>query len=84
MTTPDQDRARLRWLCRRGMKELDVLLESFLKHRLDELSETQHAAFLRVLEMEDPDLNATLLGKLDAPDAECAGIIELLRNQLSK
>lgn len=76
--------ARLRWLCRRGMKELDVLLESFLQHRFDSLDETQRTAFMRLLQLEDPDLNAMLLGKQPAPDNECDEILGLLRNQLSK
>lgn len=62
------------------MKELDVLLERFLVETYDGLAESAQAAFLRLMQMEDPDLMAVLLGKQQAPDAECAEIVELLRN----
>lgn len=74
------DRARLRWLCRRGMKELDVLLERFLKDRYDGLNTEQQQAFMRLLQMEDPDLMAMLMGKQAAPDDECEHVLEYLRN----
>lgn len=78
--TDSIERSKLRWLCRRGMKELDVLLERFLVDTYDGLDETQSAAFQRLLAMEDPDLMAVLLSKQDAPDSECAAVAELLRN----
>lgn len=74
------DKARLRWLCRRGMKELDVLLERFLKERYDGLNPEQQQAFMRLMQMEDPDLMGVLMGKQSAPDDECANVIELLRS----
>ena len=74
------DKARLRWLCRRGMKELDVLLERFLQQTYDDLADNQQAAFARLMQMEDPDLYAVLMGKQSAPDTECADVIEQLRN----
>lgn len=83
MITAQQERAKLRWLCRRGMKELDVLLEGFLKDKYDELSESLQKAFHRLMGLEDPDLYAILMGKQDAPDQECADVIEQLRNQMS-
>lgn len=80
MTTPDQERARLRWLCRRGMKELDVLLEGFLRDEYDALDGHLRAAFLRLMNLEDPDLYGILMGKQPAPDLECADVVERLRN----
>lgn len=74
------DKARLRWLCRRGMKELDVLLERFLVDTYDNLDDAQKDAFQRLMAMEDPDLMAVLLGKQEAPDDGCAAIVEMLRN----
>ncbi len=62
------------------MKELDVLLERFLLDSYDDLDESGEAAFSRLMSLEDPDLYAILMGKQPAPDAECADVIELLRN----
>ena len=33
------EKSRIRWLCRRGMKELDVLLERFVSQEYDDLDE---------------------------------------------
>lgn len=50
------EKSRVRWLCRRGMKELDVLLERFVAADYDGLSETQVQALIELLNHEDPDL----------------------------
>ena len=47
---------RIRWLCRRGMKELDVLLDRFVNAEYDTLSEAEHDELLALLNREDPDL----------------------------
>ena len=44
---------KLRWLCRRGMKELDVLLESFLEEHRHELKSGGLAHFENFLDQED-------------------------------
>ena len=43
-------KARLKWQCRRGMRELDLLLEEFLEHRYQSLSQPDRDAFARLLE----------------------------------
>ena len=48
--------ARLRWLCRRGMKELDVLLERYLAHEYPHVPEAEQRAFRELLECQDPVL----------------------------
>lgn len=40
-----KDKRRLRWACRRGMLELDVLFEPFVDQAYDELSEEQKRYF---------------------------------------
>ncbi len=59
-----QDRVkRLRWLCRRGMKELDVLLEAFLETQADSLSAGGWPVFEEFLENEDDVLLDWISGK---------------------
>lgn len=66
---------RLRWRCRRGMKELDVLLQRYLQHDWPDAPASERAAFLRLLELPDPELAAYCLGR-DAPaDAELAALV---------
>lgn len=50
------DPRRLRWLCRRGMKELDLLLLGYLDRRYAGAPAGEQAAFVRLLSMQDPDI----------------------------
>ena len=44
---------RLRWLCRRGMLELDILLDEFLRLHHSELDPRERQAFERLLALDD-------------------------------
>jgi antitoxin CptB len=44
---------KLRWLCRRGMKELDILLQRFVDHHQKSLSEGEWPEFEALLQTED-------------------------------
>jgi antitoxin CptB len=63
---------RIRWRCRRGMKELDVLLERFLRTGYDAASSDEKRAFAALLELPDPELAAYLLGHATPPEAHAA------------
>jgi antitoxin CptB len=52
----------LRWRCRRGMKELDVLLERFAQQVLPQASQAECRAFAELLALPDPLLAGYLLG----------------------
>lgn len=70
---------RLRWLLRRGMKELDVLMERYHAKRFEQAPAREKGEFLRLITLaEDPDIWAWVMG-YDTPPAEYAGIIEQLR-----
>ena len=60
---------RLIWRCRRGVKELDVLLTRFLAQGYNELSESERAQFESLLELQDPELAAYCLGQIPPPEA---------------
>jgi len=63
----DPELNRLRWRCRRGMRELDVLLERYLADRWPTAPAESRAAFRALLELPDPELAALLLGKTVTP-----------------
>lgn len=71
---------RLRWLCRRGMKELDVIMSRYLEHHYESASMADRGKFKRLLEMPDPDLYDLLLGRSEATDPELRQIVGVLRN----
>jgi antitoxin CptB len=73
---PDsRELGRLRWRCRRGMRELDVLLTRFLDQRFCTASPATQDAFRRLLESHDPLIHAYCLGQLPAPTAELAALV---------
>lgn len=68
---------RVRWHCRRGLLELDLVLSRFLDRHWQELSEPQKAAFRQLLEYPDNDLWDLLSGRIPPPDPESKKLIEL-------
>ena len=53
--------SKLRWQCRRGMRELDELMVSYLNDHYDVSSEKEKNAFEELLELSDPELIKLLL-----------------------
>ncbi|MGH8030606.1 MAG: succinate dehydrogenase assembly factor 2 [Arenimonas sp.] len=57
------EESRLRWRCRRGMRELDQLLLRYLDREWPTASESQRAVFLRLLDCEDDKLWRWVMGR---------------------
>ena len=72
--------ARLRWRCRRGMHELDGVLESFAQRALATLDARDLALFERILDLPDPELIAYLLGRSVPADPDIARLVERIRS----
>ena len=53
--------SKLRWQCRRGTKELDLLLMDFLETRYLSSSEQRQAQFVALLALEDAELMPVLM-----------------------
>lgn len=53
---------KIRWKCRRGMLELDIILERFFLNGFFKLSLQEQQAFNRFLDHSDPDLYDWLMG----------------------
>jgi antitoxin CptB len=67
-----QDRSRLAWRCRRGTKELDLLLLGWLGRHFDSATAAQRARFAALLELPDPDLARYLLAARQPLEADLA------------
>ena len=74
------DVARLRWRCRRGMREIDAVLQSFAESSLATLDGADLARFERILELPDPELFAYLTGRNAPADLDIARLIERVRS----
>jgi len=72
--------SRLRWQCRRGMRELDELLLRYLEARYPLADDDEKAAFQAVLELPDPELNGYLLQRQTPSSESVSGVIDIILN----
>jgi len=70
---------RLRWRCRRGMLENDLILERFLDARGEAITDGEIAALDRLLELSDNELWDLLSGRQESEDAAVKPLLEALR-----
>ena len=77
----DEEARRLLWRCRRGMRELDVILERFARRELPGASAQQRHTITRMLELPDPELVDYLLGQAIPPDPELATLVRRIAGQ---
>ena len=85
MTTNDltadyAEAKRLRWQCRRGMREMDMLLERWLDKHFSHASVTVRRHFSALLQTEDDQLWDWLMGKSAPEDQEQACLITQIRD----
>jgi len=71
--------ARLRWQCRRGTKELDLLLQRYLETGYLPADGEEKALFIKLLELEDDELLAVLMGDLEVEAGELKLLVEKIR-----
>ena len=75
--------SRLRWLCRRGMKELDLLFNSYLEQSYPVAAVADQQAFEAILQMQDPELYDLILGRFESENKDIDRLIKVLRNSLT-
>jgi antitoxin CptB len=83
VTPPDAEQGRLAWRCRRGMKELDLLLTRYLRDHWAGAGLSERAAFERILELPDPLLAAYLMQRETPSDPDLQRLLEILRGQVA-
>jgi len=71
--------ARLRWRCRRGLLELDIVLGRFVELHYAQLSEKEQQVFEEFLDMPDNPLWDLVSGRKDAQSDEQAALLERIR-----
>ena len=70
----------MRWRCRRGVKELDVLLTAYLERYYSSAPITHQRTFERLLELPDPDLLQLLFGTTVTDDPLVVDLIKKIRD----
>jgi antitoxin CptB len=73
------ERSRLAWRCRRGPRELELLLEGFLAQHYERLSAPERRSFAALLELQDPELLELLMGRAVSQDPQLAQLLERIR-----
>ncbi len=61
------------------MRELDLLLTTFLTQRYPSLTATDQTAFEELLEYPDHDLLSWIMGRADAPSEGLARVVEAIK-----
>lgn len=85
ISAPDPNhatRARLRWRCRRGMLELDLLLEPFVEKIYDGLSDEEKEQFHALLDFQDQELLECLMLQKPPEDERLNEIIHKVRGSV--
>ena len=78
------DRNRVRWLCRRGMKELDLVINRFFESDYDSLSEQEQSEFKDFLNVEDPEIFSWIMGRTTPENESHLAIIKQLQSTFDK
>lgn len=71
---------RLRWQCRRGLLELDLVLERFLEKYGDRLQGERLNSFRTLLALADNEILVLVRARSECRDARLAEVVQWMRN----
>lgn len=71
-------------MCRRGMKELDLVISRFFENHYDTLTNEEQQNFRDFLEVEDPEIYSWIMGRTSPDNKNHAVIIHKLRNMFDQ
>ena len=79
---PKQDslKSRLYWRSRRGMLELDYLLDNFIRLDFDTLEQSEKNSLIQLLDTPDALLLEYLMGRTTPIDPDIAHVVNKIRN----
>ncbi|MEX5400263.1 FAD assembly factor SdhE, partial [Proteus mirabilis] len=76
-----ENKARINWACRRGMRELDISIMPFFENEYDTLSDDDKRLFVRLLECADPDLFNWLMNHGRPDDEDLYYMVKLIQER---
>lgn len=77
-TVSPEEINRMRWASRRGMLELDLVLEPFVVTRYAELPEQDRQRFQQLMTCEDQDLFSWFMRREQPDDEEMKAIVSAI------
>lgn len=72
---------RIRWNCRRGLLELDLILEKFLERHLERLTPGELESLKELLDYPDNDLLDLVMCRAELACRRCRPLLELMRTR---
>jgi antitoxin CptB len=83
MSMPDTaDHSALRWRCRRGMLELDIIFNDFLDKSYHQLDHRQKELLDQMLDYPDQLLFDLFLGNIISSDKEVSSFVTYIRHAI--
>ena len=76
----EQQKSKLKWHCRRGMLELDIILGRFLESHLDVMTNVEYDMLNTFLTYPDPDLYTWLMGYGKPDDQGSVACVALIQS----
>ena len=70
---------RVRWRIRRGLLELDIILERFVEVHYEQLNENEKSVFEALLDMPDTVLWDMITGRQEAAQCEQQALLKKIR-----
>ncbi len=79
MTGDDRAQERLRWRSRRGLLEMDLILQRFMARHLAALDGDDLAVYDRLLDLPDNDFLDLAMGRREADDPAWRPLLQKIR-----
>lgn len=76
------DFKQLKWHCRRGMLELDLLLEPFLEEEYEKLDHADKQRFISLIKEEDQDMFIWFMQREEPSDPDLARIVKMILDRV--
>jgi len=76
---PARVNSALRWRCRRGMLELDIILNQFVNNQYSLLGSEQKSTFDLLLDYPDQLLFDLFLGHMQSSDNKVSELVQTIR-----
>jgi succinate dehydrogenase / fumarate reductase iron-sulfur subunit/antitoxin CptB len=80
MESGSREEQRLRWRSRRGLLEMDLILERFLALHLASLSHDELVAYDQMLDLPDNDFLDLAMGKTEPANEQFVAVLAKIRN----
>ncbi len=75
-----EDLNKLKWRCRRGTLELDIMFQRYLSQCYQQANQSEQQAFLQLLSLEDSELIHFMMGNSTPESLSLAELVNKIRN----